>query len=328
MRPGGKIDALLRAAGSGPSGDPATPAGVDKDPRHYRDRIEDLPGAAALAEKTVFLAGLGSVGSEIGARLVRLGTRVVGFDPDVLAVANLVRWGLPASIEQHVGLPKARVWQEMLEATVPGAKVQGHAIDVVLGASAFDAMIARERPHLLVAATDTADSRRTVNAMAARHGVPALFVGLADGAASVRVELVEDARRGPCHLCAMRAEGFVEQGRRSRLPYGADLVEESHAAGVTALPIDVAMGALVGARIAVQLLAGQDVRALFRNGEQRGNVLFLSFRPGWWLFEEAWDRFVYQVEQDPDCPACGRMSGHGPLLDPGIAHIVSQSDRG
>jgi len=308
---GGKIQKLMEQMGTVRSSGAAAPRPADKDPNRYRDRILALPGAASIADKTVVEVGLGSVGSDIASRLARLGARVLGCDPDVLAVENLIRWGLPASIDSHVGRPKATVWQEMLEATVPDARVEGHVLDVVEEARDFDALVASTRPDLLIAATDTADSRRMVNAMAARHGVPALFVGLADGAASVRVEVVEDARRGPCHLCAVRAEGSATGGqgggRRSRTPYAADAQDEGDAKAVPALPIDVALGALIAGRIAVRMLAGEDFRAFLRNGDQRGNVLFLSLQPGWWVFEDAWDRFVYQVERDPDCPACGRV---------------------
>jgi hypothetical protein len=317
MKRGGKIENLLREAGAlGASGPAKTPA-CPKDPSLYRDRIRALPGAETVAEKTAVVVGLGSVGSESGARLVQLGVNVLGFDPDVLAVENLIRWGLPASIEQHVGLPKATVWEQMLLATVPGARAKGHVLDVVEQASDFDALIAATRPDLLIAATDTADSRGVVNAMAALHGVPALFVGLADGAASVRIEIVEDAARGPCHLCALAAEGGAartsETVRRSRTPYEAEEAAPDRATAVPALPIDVALGALLATRVALRMLAGEPPRDLLRNGRQRGNVLFFSLRPGWWVFEDAWDRLVYQVERDPDCAACGRAEG-APLL--------------
>lgn len=324
MKKPGKIDDLLRAASrEQPDVDePTRSVVVDKDPSRYRDRVLALPAAAAILGKTALIAGLGSVGSEIGARLVRLGARVVGCDPDVLRVENLIRWGLPASIEHHAGAPKALVWQEMLEATVPGARVAGHVLDVVQQATSFDALVAATRPDLLIAATDTADSRRMVNAMAARHGVPALFVGLADGAASVRVEVVEDARGGPCHLCATVAEGgrggTADPGARSRTPYATDRQEEGDARAVPALPIDVALGALIAARIALRMLAGEDFQTLLRNGDQKGNVLFLSLQPGWWVFEDAWDRFVYQVERDPDCPACGHATASPTSGDSGL----------
>ena len=311
MRAAGKIETLLREHADAGAIPPQAPMSmeVDKDPARYRDRVLALPAAAMVTNKTVMLAGLGSVGSDLGARFVRLGAQVIGCDPDVLRVENLIRWGLSASIEEHVGQPKAHVWQAILEATVPGARCTGHAIDVVREATKLDALLTATKPDLLIAATDTADSRRMVNAMAARHGVPALFVGLSDGAASVRVEVVEDARTGPCHLCAMVAEGGLARGdRRSLTPYAAGPQEAAGAEAVPALPIDVALGALVAARIALHLLAGEDFHALLRNGEQHGNVLFLSLRPGWWVFEDAWDRFVYQVERDPDCPACGRTA--------------------
>lgn len=271
----------------------------------YRDRIAALPGSSTLKTKTVVLVGLGSVGSDLGAKLVRLGVRVIGCDPDVLVVENLIRWGLPASIDNEAGQPKATVWQDILRRTVPDARAEGHAIDVVRQAAAFDRLLVAAPPDLLVAATDTRDSRRMVNAMAARYGVAALFVALSDGASSVRIEVVENAHRGPCHLCAMHAEGIVfeENVERSRTPYASDASPEPVA--VPALPVDIALGTAIATRVALLLLAGGDWRNFVKNGEQRGNVLFMSMRPDYWIFDGAYDRFVYEVERFPDCPACG-----------------------
>lgn len=276
------------------------------DPSRYRDRVVALPGAATMAGKAAVVVGLGSVGSDIGARLVRLGVRVIGCDPDLLQVENLIRWGLPASLD-HVGRQKARAWTELLRSTVPAAQIEAHAMDIVRESTAFDRLLTEARPDLLLVATDTADSRRTANAAAARHGVPTLFVGLSDGAASVRVEIVDDARRGPCHLCSTHAEGLSlpagAAARGSLTPYATEPTPPPVA--VSALPVDVALGAAVAARVAILLLAGADWRQYLRNGEQQGNVLFLALRPDFWLFEGAWDRLVYQPDRWPDCPACG-----------------------
>lgn len=276
------------------------------DATRYRDRVRALPGAEALLDRMVVLVGLGSVGSDLGARLVRLGVRVVGCDPDRLVTENLVRWGLPVELG-HVGRTKAEVWTEVLRHTVPDASVEAHAVDVVRQVGQLAAIVERERPSLLVAATDTADSRRIVNAVAARYGVPALFVALADGAASVRIEVVPDARNGPCHLCAERAEGIAPSGfggtRRSRTPYASE--PEPPPTAVAALPVDVGLGTAVATRIALLLLTGVDPSPWLTHGQQRGNVLFVSLRPDTWVFEEAWDRMVYQVERDRECPVCG-----------------------
>jgi hypothetical protein len=276
------------------------------DPSRYRDRISALPGVDALAGKTVVLIGLGSVGSDLGTRLVRLGVCVAGCDPDRLVVENLVRWGLPVSLERDIGRFKARVWADTLAQTVPQARVEGHAMDVVREARAFDELVARLRPDLLIAATDTRDSRRAVNAAAACHQIPALFVSLSDGAQSARIEVVEDARKGPCHLCALVAEGSALMAggdRGSRMPYAAETVPS--AVAVPALPVDIALGTAVATRIALLLLAGQGFRDYLRHGEQEGNVLFFSLQPQTWIFEEAWERLVYQVERVPGCPTCG-----------------------
>jgi molybdopterin/thiamine biosynthesis adenylyltransferase len=281
---------------------------ITGDPERYRDRISALPGADALGDKTVALAGLGSVGSLLGAQLVRIGVRVVAFDPDILTVENLVRWGLPIELEKNVGRTKAAVWSEHLTRAVPHARVEAHGIDVVRNGAAFDRAIRGHRPDLLIAATDTNDSRRAVNAAAAEHELTALFVGLSDGAAGVRIEVVEDARRGPCHLCAMSAEGVSLSGARTRTPYSS-AEAAVQPAGIPALPIDVSLGASFAAKVAVELLAGRDWRNYFRNGDQAGNVLFLSLGPEYWIFDSPWEKMVYSPERDPDCPCCRDREG-------------------
>jgi len=204
------------------------------------------------------------------------------------------------------GRSKARVFAETIERMVPGAAVEAHRLDVVHDGAAFDRLIAEAAPALLVAATDTRDSRRVVNAAAARFAIPALFVALSDGAASVRIEVVADARGGPCHLCSSAAEAgeldFGDGARRSTTPYAA----EANPQAVPALPVDIAIGTALATRIALTLLAGGEVGPLFHHGEQRGNVLFVSLRPDTWVFDEAWQRLVYEPERIPGCPVCDR----------------------
>lgn len=229
---------------------------IVSDPTRYRDRVSALPGAAAVEGKTALLVGLGSVGSDIGARLVRIGVRVIGCDPDRLRVENMIRWGLLASVERDVGRFKSDAWASALRSSVPNARIEGIALDVVQRGVDFDALVEREHPDLLIAATDTRDSRRVVNAAAAMHHIPALFVALSDGAASARIEVVEDAARGPCHGCSVIAEGgsAPADGRRSSMPYASEPAPETQA--VPALPVDVAIGAAIATRVALLLLAG------------------------------------------------------------------------
>lgn len=281
----------------------SVPTAFDISP--YHERVRGLPGIATLQQKTVVLVGLGSVGSDLGAKLVRIGVRVLGCDPDVLAEENLIRWGLPAIVDRSLGQRKAKVWQDILLQTVPRARCEGHDLDIVRKTTLFDRLLQTMRPDLLIAATDTRDSRGVVNAMAARHDVPALFVALSDGAASVRIEVVENARLGPCHYCAMHAEGSTssEHARASHTPYMSKTNSEPVA--VPALPVDIALGTAIATRIAMSMLAGEEWRAFMKNGAQRGNVLFVSMRPDHWIFDGAYDRFVYEVDRYPDCPTCG-----------------------
>lgn len=272
------------------------------DPARYLDRFRSLPHAAAVSGKSVCVVGLGSVGSDLGARLARLGLRVIGIDPDVLMVENLVRWGLHVSVGSEIGRPKARVWEDHLRRSVPGADVAGQVLDVVRDEHRFANLLQTEAPELLVVATDTADSRRVAAAEAATFRVPSLFVALSDEAASVRIEVVDPATSGPCHGCTTLAEGG-SGARHTRDRYA---IEQSakHAQGVPALPIDIAIGTAVATRVALSLVAGEDWTTLFRRGEQRGTVLYMSLRPDTWVFDEAWDRMVVSFERQPDCPVC------------------------
>lgn len=272
------------------------------DPERYRARLRGVPGAEALSRCSAVVVGLGSLGSAIGAGLCRVGVAVHGCDPQRLEPENLIRWGLVVRPEEALGQHKAQVFRQLLEAAVPGARVEGHALDVVQDARAFAALLRFVKPDLLIVATDTRDSRRAVNALALEQRIPALFVALSDGAASARLELVEPP--GPCHLCALAAEQPLAllRERASRRPYGVDTLEP---AAVPALPADVAIAAALATRVALLRLSGQDVPGFLKNGEQRGNVAFFSLRPDHWVFDEAWQRLCYQVERRPYCPACG-----------------------
>lgn len=272
----------------------------------YRDRVASVPGIDAVRGKTALVVGLGSVGSVIATRLAQLGVHTIGFDPDVLEPENLMRWGLVVPVAS-TGLHKSAVWQQTMRLNVPGVQAEAHALDVVRESTRFDKLTQESKPDLLIAATDTADSRRAVNAAAAMYRIPALYVALSAGAASVRIEVVADARQGPCHLCSSAAEvqhvdpSFVAQN--SNTPYASSA--EPAQAAVAALPTDVALGALLATRLAVVLLSGGEWQPFMRLGRQRGNVMFMSLRPDFWLFESAWERIIYQAVRDPDCAACG-----------------------
>ena len=181
---------------------------------HYRDRVSTLSVADRLVGKTVLLVGLGSVGSAMGALLARIGVRIVGCDPDLLLMENLIRWGLPASLNRHVGRPKASVFAELIRETVPDAKVDTHALDVVREESRFLDLVTAAKPDLIIAATDTRDSRRVINAAAALRKTPLLVVALSDGASSVRIEVVPSA-------CLLYTSPSPRDRTRSRMPSSA-----------------------------------------------------------------------------------------------------------
>lgn len=282
---------------------------VEANPERYLDRLRALPGMETIQGTRVLAVGCGSVGSDVGARLVRMGVSVVACDSDVLATENLVRWGVMASMDD-VGLPKVRVWADALAWAVPGAKARGEVIDVVREADRFDAMIAEVAPHAIVVSTDTRDSRFTVAALAARRGIPVLFVALSDGAQSARLEWVPNQKDWACHQCSSAREGDSTPawGKATAMPYATDNTQ----AAVPALGVNVALASTWASRVLVSVLAGQPWEPLFWQGEQRGNVMFLGLEPDSWLFDRPLDRVVYKAERFDDCPLCGVECGPVP----------------
>ncbi|NUN13975.1 MAG: ThiF family adenylyltransferase [Myxococcales bacterium] len=283
-------------------------------PNRYRDRVRALPTMDLLLSTRVLLVGCGSVGSDIGARLVRLGASVVACDADVLSVENLIRWGVSAGIAE-IGLPKVDVWANHLCAIVPDAKVRGVVNDVVTQTDEFEQLLVDFRPGLVIAATDTLDSRLVINGLCARHKIAALYVALSDGAQSARIELVPNAQAGPCHWCSSKAEGDVAPkfGAGTLIPYAADVAKTA----VSALPINVGIASAWAARIAVAFLSQFKIETeppvpspelwseYFIHGKQQGTILFMALEPDTWVFENPMDRVIYQPIRADDCPVCG-----------------------
>ena len=266
------------------------------------DYTETLPVCEREARRArALVVGLGSVGSDVATRLARLGVEVVGCDPDVLEVKNLVRWGLPVGLK-HVGRGKAAVWAAALDAQVPGACVTGVRLDVVRASCEFRRLFERIAPDLVVVATDTLDSRLVTNALAVEYGVPALYVALSDGAASVRLEVVSLDKGSPCHLCGVLAEGGLgrlDSASPKRAAYAGSLPTS-----MEALPVDVSLAAGFATRVATQILRGEPWETWFSHGSQRGNVTLIALRPDWWLFDDAWSRLTHAVSQSSSCPVC------------------------
>jgi molybdopterin/thiamine biosynthesis adenylyltransferase len=272
----------------------------DRDLR-FRDLIadKDLPG------KHVFVFGCGSVGSRIARELNRYGIRLTLVDMDSLEIHNLLRWGFGDFAEAMVGRKKVFVIKEMCEKANPAAQVRAEARNFCEDIAYFDALFKEDRPSLVIASTDTADSLRDCNSLCLQYGIPALYVGLSDGAESGQIFFASGKPEDPCLGCIMEEPSPAVSLRQTTENYAAEESQAQHA--VPALSTDIAIVSDLAAKVAPAFLSGADLRQYFKNFDNTGEVLWFSTTPNTWIMEDFAQKVVAKVLKNPDCLACGRM---------------------
>lgn len=268
----------------------------------------------ALRERTVLVAGLGSVGSYVAEQLARSGVGGLALlDPEPVEAANLSR---TAYVAEDVGRPKTEALARRLLAAAPALRLALHPTAVEdLAPADLDALV--RGADLVVAATDDPAAQRALDRFANARGRPALFVGLYAGAEGGEV-IVTVPERTPCFLCATRARHAVERtaGRVERpADYGTGRL-----AAEPALGADVQHVASAAVKLALSLLLpGGKLGALAEGAVADGTpYLTLSTVPRYWFYPDLFrgvpGQGAYQaVWLSPvrveGCPVCGAAAG-------------------
>jgi molybdopterin/thiamine biosynthesis adenylyltransferase/proteasome lid subunit RPN8/RPN11 len=266
--------------------------------------------SAALRERSVLVAGLGSVGSYVAEQLARSGVGGLALlDPDVVEAANLSRTAYAA---EDVGRPKAEALARRLLAVAPALRPTLHPVAVEgLSPAELDARV--RAADLVVAATDDPAAQRALDRFAYARGRPALFVGLYAGAQGGEV-IVTVPERTPCYLCATRARHAVEQKAgqvERRTDYGTGRLAGEHA-----LAADIQHVASAAVKLALSLLQpGGELGALAEGAVAEGTpYLTLSTVPRYWFYPEifrdvpgqgAFQSVWLSPVRQEDCPVCG-----------------------
>jgi molybdopterin/thiamine biosynthesis adenylyltransferase len=266
----------------------------------------------ALRERTVLLAGLGSVGSYLGEQLVRSGVGGLALlDPERVEAANLSR----AAYEAHdVGATKAEALARRLRAVNPAVRLALHACAVeAFSPAELDALV--RGADLVVAATDDPAAQRALCRFAYARGKAALFPGLHAGARGGEV-VISVPEQTACYLCATRARhgpGSTAPGAPAReLDYGTGRL-----AAEPALAADVQHVASAALKLALALLVPPEAPlAAFARGPITAGTTFLTLStvPDYWfypaLFAGVPGQGAYQAvwltpDRAVDCPVCG-----------------------
>jgi hypothetical protein len=157
---------------------PGSPGEPPFAPSEYYARVERLI-SPAFHDRSILVVGA-SGGSYLIEKLARLGPRrMVIVDPDVVEVPNLVRTAFRI---EHIGMDKPSALAALIAEVNPFVAVEPMAVDVTT-LPAFEVDRLLDGIDLIVAGTDSFDAQAELNRWSQVHDIPAVFIGVHEGAA-------------------------------------------------------------------------------------------------------------------------------------------------
>ncbi|QIZ66757.1 thiazole biosynthesis adenylyltransferase ThiF [Geobacillus subterraneus] len=162
-------------------------------------------GQKKIREKHVVLIGAGALGTGNAEALVRAGVgKLTIIDRDYVEWSNLQRQQLYSEADAKERLPKAIAAKRRLERV--NSEVNIEAIVGDAGAQELEMLVAEQRPHLLIDATDNFDARMVMNDVAYKYGIPWIY-GACVGSYGLSYAFIPG--RTPCLYCLLET---VPQG--------------------------------------------------------------------------------------------------------------------
>ena len=255
----------------------------------------------SLASKSVIIVGLGSGGAEIALDLACAGVgKLTLIDYDRLNTENYLRF-IAGSTE--LGRRKIDIVSSAIRDRELPTEVTGYALDVVSDADRFRGILDGSTD-LLICATDSVSSRRTVNAAAVLLHLPCIVAGLLDDGRIGEVLRVVPFQF-PCYECVRMELGTVLEmpasGDRASTPY---LGSEEAALSGTALRSDVTLVASLTAQVALHQLVPERFPELPASYIVWGREADHS-RPDPFRFDAPFSTNYVRIGRRKDCPLCG-----------------------
>jgi len=245
--------------------------------REFRRRMEGVPGVAGLSKKAVLILGLGTVGSKMAEDLGRSGIgSLTMVDPDTVEPENVCRCQF--TLDQ-IGMRKVEALRQTLEEINPSVQVETYAMDVL----DWSPEVLAQRlggVDLVVQATDNLYVPYVLNE-AARHTVPAVYVGVYEGGWGGFVVWTAPGLT-PCYECVMPPlDDREDEGTRAKAGGVAewDYTEPGgRVRPMAGLNVDVARVATAASRIVLWLLGRGEPDSRFPLDPSR-TALFVGNEP-------------------------------------------------
>jgi hypothetical protein len=255
----------------------------------------------SMAVKRVLMVGLGSGGSEIALNLAASGLgELTMVDPDTVGTENYFRYITGRS---DLGRKKVNVVRSQIRERELPCKTVRLDFDVVESADKLRGLLLA-KPDLLVCATDSIASRRTINTNAVLMNIPCIIAGTLDEGRIGEVLLVLPYQT-PCYECirlqlgATLGDGGTDL--RSPTPYvGA----EQASIQSSSLRSDIAAVAALTTRAAFSLLLPARFPALPANYIVWGREADATYGPPF-RFELPMSVNYFRGVRREDCPVCG-----------------------
>jgi hypothetical protein len=265
----------------------------------YTSRIRGLFEVDHLAHMCVVIIGLGTGGSVVASQLARCGVgrmRLVDFDR--LEVHNITRHVCGLS---DIGRYKTHAMRDHLLNISPVIQVETWEADVVAQEAVMERIL--DGCDLVIAATDSEQSKIAINHACWSRGVPAIYAAAYNRAfgGDVFQALPPD---GACYACFHEVvTEFFGPPPAATDDFSIGYADPSQMADLVAEPglgMDAAMIALIMTRMALMTLL-------------RGSPTTLPpFPTNWvlfgnraeWVFEKPLESIFVDVPKRPDCPTC------------------------
>jgi molybdopterin/thiamine biosynthesis adenylyltransferase len=254
-----------------------------------------------LSSKAVIIAGLGSGGAEIALNLACAGVgNLTLIDYDRINPENYIRF---IAGRTDLGRRKIDIVCSAITDRDLSPKITRHAFNIVSDADRFRGVLS-QGADLVICATDSVASRRTVNAAAVVLQMPCIIAGtLNDGRMGEVLHVLP--YQSPCYECVRMELGSVleppEIDDRAATPY---VGSEEAALGSTALRSDITLVASLACRVALHELAPQQFPGFPTNyilwGREADHAWADPFH-----FETPFSTNYVRVDRRKDCPLCG-----------------------
>lgn len=274
----------------------------------YYERVLGVIEPRTLVSQPVCIVGCGSGGGIIAEELCRLGVSLALVDKpgERLEMHNLVRHVLGPA---RLGEEKAHALRDHLRGhfgTGAGARasIEAATIDCVTEPERIHKYLVEFRPQILVAATDTEESKFALDAAARSLRLPVVGGGVYDGGVGGEAYITEPG--GPCYGCifeALQGAG-AERHPAAKSDYSSPHTPEAQP--TAALRIDIAQIAGLCVRLVLRRLLSPRDDAFGVPAET--NVIVFANRTVRDVFSRPLTASFHRISPSPRCLWCAPRS--------------------